>query len=65
MQDNGGASRSFDTDFIQWVNATKMLMLPHPSIVRSGGQTLKVTSINVNFNTGEIRFGGMQGGIGT
>lgn len=65
MQDNGGAPRSFDSDFIQWVNATKMLMLPHPSIVRSGGQTLKVTSIKVNFNTGEIRFGGMQGVVGS
>jgi hypothetical protein len=64
MQDTGGADRSFDTDFIQWVNGSKMLMLPHPSIVRSGGQTLKVTSIKVNFNTGEIRFGGMQGGVG-
>jgi hypothetical protein len=65
MQDNGGARRSFDTDFIQWVNATKMLMLPHPSVVRSGGDTLKVTSVTVNFNTGEIRFGGLQGGVGT
>ena len=65
MQDAGGASRSFDTDFIQWVNGSKMLSLPHPSIVRSGGQTLKVTSVNVNFNTGEIRFGGMRGGIGS
>ncbi|HET9393978.1 MAG TPA: hypothetical protein VFO29_10740 [Candidatus Rubrimentiphilum sp.] len=63
MQDAGGGSRSFDTDFIQWNNATKALMLPHPSVVRSGGQTLKVTSINVNFRTGEIRFGGLQGGI--
>ena len=65
MQDTGGAPRSFDTDFIQWVNVSKILLLPHPSVVRSGGGTLKVTSINVNFNTGEIRFGGMQGGIGT
>lgn len=64
MQENGSARRSFDSDLIQWVNATKMLTLPHPSIVRSGGETLKVASVTVNFTTGEIRFGGIQGGVG-
>jgi hypothetical protein len=63
MQDTGGVRRSFDTDLIQWVNATKSLTLPHPSVVRSGDQTLKVSSVSVNFNTGQIRFGGMSGGV--
>jgi len=59
----GSASRSFDTDLIQWANATKSLTLPHPSVVRSGDQTLRVASVNVNFNTGDIRLGKISGGI--
>jgi apolipoprotein N-acyltransferase len=60
-----GASsdRSFDTDLIQWVNAAKSLSLPHPIIVRGGGETLRVSSINVNFNSGEIHFGRISGGV--
>ncbi len=57
------SERSFDSDLIQWINATKSLTLPHPSVVRSGGETLKVSSINVNFNTGQIRFGQVSGGV--
>ncbi len=63
LQDDGGARRSFDTDFIQWVNATKLLSLPHPSIVHSGDETLRVGTVTVNFNTGEIHFGGITGGV--
>ena len=63
MRETGGVSRSFDTDLIQWVNATKTLTLPHPSIVRTGDQTLKVSSVIVNFNTGAIRFAGVSGGV--
>jgi apolipoprotein N-acyltransferase len=62
MQDTS-SERSFDTDLITWINATKTLTLPHPSVVRSGGQTLRVSSINVNFTTGQIRFGGVSGGV--
>ncbi|HEX5274699.1 MAG TPA: apolipoprotein N-acyltransferase [Candidatus Rubrimentiphilum sp.] len=62
MQD-ASSERSFDTDLIQWLNAAKTLSLPHPSVVRSGGETLRVSSINVNFNSGQIRFGGMSGGV--
>jgi len=63
MRETGGVSHSFDTDLIQWVNATKTLTLPHPSIVRTGDQTLKVSSVTVNFNTGAIRFAGVSGGV--
>lgn len=62
LQDTS-SERSFDTDLISWVNAAKALTLPHPSIVRSGGETLKVSSINVNFNTGQVRFGRVTGGV--
>lgn len=60
---SGGSHRSFDTDFIQWINATKILTLPHPSVVRGGGQTLRVASIKMNFNTGEIRLMNVSGGV--
>ncbi len=62
MQDTS-SERSFDTDLIQWLNAAKMLTLPHPSVVRSGGETLRVSSINVNFNSGAIHFGRVSGGV--
>ncbi len=60
---DASSERSFDTDLIEWVNAAKMLTLPHPSVVRSGGQTLRVSSINVNFTSGEIHFGRVSGGV--
>jgi hypothetical protein len=55
--------RSFDTDLVQWVNATKMLTLPHTSLIRTGDQVLKVDSITVDFNKTEIRTGPVHGGI--
>ncbi len=58
-----GESRSFDTDLLQWTNVTKTLELPHPSIVRTGGQTLKVRTISVDFTKGSVRFGRISGGI--
>jgi hypothetical protein len=56
-------SKSFDTDLVQWVNATKMLQLTHPSLFRSNGQTLKVATITVDFNTNQIHFGKMSGSV--
>lgn len=61
LQTGSGAPRSFDTDFVQWVNVAKLLTLPHPSVMRNGSDTLRVASIEVNFNTGEMRFGKMSG----
>jgi hypothetical protein len=58
-----GETKSFDTDLVQWTNATKMLTLPHPSIFHTGGETLKVASISVNFNTSDIHMGGISGGV--
>ncbi|HEY8313751.1 MAG TPA: hypothetical protein VIG51_06215 [Candidatus Baltobacteraceae bacterium] len=56
-------SRSFDTDLVQWTNVTKMLLLPHPSIVRSADQLLHVRTITVDFVKGQIRFGKINGGF--
>ncbi len=58
-----GISKSFDTDLVQWVNATKMLELTHPSLFRTGGQTLKVATISVDFNTNQIRLGKITGSV--
>ncbi|HEY8297611.1 MAG TPA: hypothetical protein VIG32_06270 [Candidatus Baltobacteraceae bacterium] len=58
-----GDRRSFDTDLVQWTNVTKLLTLPHPSIVRSGEQTLKVQTIAVDFAKGQIRLGKISGGV--
>lgn len=55
--------KSFDTDLVQWVNATKMLQLTHPSLFQSGGQTLKVSTITVDFNKNEIHLGKISGGV--
>lgn len=56
-------SRSFDTDLVQWTNATKILMLSHPSIIRSGDQLLKVATVSVDFNSNEVHLGKIQGGF--
>jgi hypothetical protein len=56
-----GIQKSFDTDLVQWTNATKMLMLPHQSLVRTGEETLKVASITVNFNNNEVHLGKIDG----
>jgi hypothetical protein len=58
-----GVPKSFDSDLVQWVNATKMLQLPHPSIFRTGDETLKVSTITVNFNTSDIHLGNVSGAV--
>lgn len=56
-------SKSFDSDLVQWVNATKMLELAHPSVFRTNGQTLKVATISVDFNKDEIHLGKIEGNV--
>lgn len=58
-----GVKKSFDTDLVQWTNVTKMLELQHPSYFRTGDETLKVASIEVNFNTGAIKLGKVEGAV--
>lgn len=55
--------KSFDTDLVQWVNATKMLQLPHPCLFRTGTQTLKVDTITVDFNKSDVHLGKLSGGV--
>lgn len=57
------ATRSFDTDLVQWNNATKLLTLAHPSVVRTGDQTLRVESIVVDFGKSLIRLGPIRGSV--
>lgn len=54
-------SKSFDSDLVQWVNATKMLELAHPSVFRTNGETLKVATISVDFNKDEVHLGKIEG----
>ena len=58
-----GVPKSFDTDLVQWINATKMLSLAHPSIFRTGSETLKVATITVNFNNSQVHLGKIDGAI--
>ena len=58
-----GIKRGFDTDLVQWMNATKMLSLSHPSLFRTGDQVLKVATITVNFNTNDIHMGKIEGSV--
>lgn len=55
--------KSFDTDLVQWVNATKMLQLTHQSLFRTDGQALKVATITVDFNKDEIHLGKIEGNV--
>jgi hypothetical protein len=55
--------RSFDTDLVQWTNATKILSLSHQSLLRTGGEVLRVASITVNFNTNDIHVGKIEGAV--
>ncbi|HEY9180117.1 MAG TPA: hypothetical protein VIO32_05320 [Candidatus Baltobacteraceae bacterium] len=61
LNPSDGIKKSFDTDLVQWVNGTKMLQLPHQSIFQTNGQTLKVASITVDFNTNDIHLGKING----
>lgn len=56
-------ARSFDTDLVQWNNTTKLLTLAHPSIIRTGDQTLRVSSIVVDFGKSLIRLGRIEGSV--
>lgn len=58
-----GTTRSFETDLVQWTNATKMLVLSHPSIIRSGDQIMKVSNMTVDFNKSEVHMGNIQGSV--
>jgi hypothetical protein len=55
--------RSFDTDLVAWTNAAKMLRMDHPSYLHSGSETLKLTSVTINFDTDQIHLAGISGNL--
>ncbi len=58
-----GIARTFQTDLVSWVNASKQLTLPHSSVVRTGDQTLRVASVTVDFNKQDVHLGQLNGGF--
>ncbi len=55
--------RSFDTDLVVWTNGAKMLRMDHPSYLHSGSQTLKLSSVIINFQTNTIHLGAISGSL--
>lgn len=58
-----GIKRSFDTDLAVWQNFSKTLTLAHPSIVRTGDAILTVKTVTVDFNTGKVHVGPIEGAV--
>ncbi|MFN2448571.1 MAG: hypothetical protein ABR508_02090 [Candidatus Baltobacteraceae bacterium] len=63
ISSNDGTTRTFETDLVQWTNATKLLLLSHPSIIRTGDQVLKVTNMSIDFSKDEVHLGKIEGGL--
>lgn len=61
--DKGKRRRSFDTDLVIWANARRELQLNHPSIVRTGEDSMTVKSILVDFQTGTVHLGPIDGKV--
>ena len=55
--------RSFDTDLIIWTNGAKELRMDHPSYLHSGGQTLKLQSVTIDFDKNTVHFGSIGGSL--
>ncbi len=55
--------RSFDTDLVTWTNDAKLLRMDHPSYIHSGGETLRIDGITVNFDDNTVHLGKVGGGI--
>jgi hypothetical protein len=55
--------RAFDTDFVTWTNDAKVLRMTHPSYIHSGGQTLRIDGITVNFDDNTIHLGKLSGSV--
>jgi hypothetical protein len=60
---NDPQKRSFDTDLVVWTNGAKMLRMDHPSYLHSGTQTLKLSSVSINFDTDQIHLGAVGGSL--
>jgi hypothetical protein len=55
--------RAFDTDFVTWTNDAKVMRMTHPSYIHSGGQTLRIDGITVNFDDNTIHLGKLSGSV--
>jgi hypothetical protein len=55
--------RSFDTDLVTWTNDAKVLKMPHPSYIHSGGQTLSLRNISVDFDANTVHLGSINGSV--
>jgi hypothetical protein len=55
--------RSFDTDLVTWTNNAKLLHMDHPAYLHSGGQTLRIDGITVDFDANTIHLGKLNGGV--
>ncbi|HEV3090993.1 MAG TPA: hypothetical protein VGX91_06050 [Candidatus Cybelea sp.] len=60
---NDPEHRAFDTDLVTWTNDAKVLKMSHPSYVHSGGQTLTISNISVDFDDDTIHLGKVSGGV--
>jgi len=55
--------RSFDTDLVTWTNDAKLLRMSHPSYIHSGGQTLRIDGITVDFEENTVHLGKVSGAV--
>ncbi|MDP9018693.1 MAG: LPS export ABC transporter periplasmic protein LptC [Candidatus Eremiobacteraeota bacterium] len=60
-QVKAGLTRAFDTDLVVWTNATKIVTLSHPSVIKTGDATMTVQSMTFNVQTGAIHLGKIGG----
>jgi hypothetical protein len=60
---NDPLGHAFDTDLVTWTNDAKVLRMPHPSYLHSGGQTLVVQNISVDFDADTIHIGKVNGRV--
>lgn len=60
---NDPQHRAFDTDLVTWTNDAKLLRMSHPSYLHSGGQTLVVNNITVDFDANTIHIGKISGKV--
>jgi hypothetical protein len=60
---NDPQRRAFDTDLVTWTNDAKVLRMQHPSYIHSGGQTLRIDGIAVNFDDDTIHLGKLSGKV--
>jgi hypothetical protein len=60
---NDPQRRAFDTDLVTWTNDAKILRMDHPSYIHSGGHTLRIDGISVNFDDNTFHLGKLGGSV--